>query len=389
MKEEYNTKEELYKVKLNNQEKITKSNLHSYEEEINDLKNEIIKLKNQLDISKKKNDELFLNKKSNEEELNNKLIKFEKENEKLTKIIANLKANINDNELISKTENNERKNMIDKLKEEIKQITKDLSEKEEQNNTLTDALNQANIAINQSETEIQTRNNTINELIEEKNQLIKQLNDNQNDFNEYKNSSQQEIEMLHQKMLAMEEERENLMNDNENNINEVNQLKNEINQYVSQEKIRFEESKEADDKFSNLAKAFQIKEKEYSEEIIKLTKINQKLQNDNENLKAKYEKKINLLTLQNNEATLRVKKLINTCISLKDYAMNLERNMSNAQAGINLGQMNNSMFLPNMGGLNINSTFQGGKFTSGFQNNINEGNQNDKILNDEELNQTY
>lgn len=54
MKEEYNTKEELYKVKLNNQEKITKSNLHSYEEEINDLKNEIIKLKNQLDISKKK-----------------------------------------------------------------------------------------------------------------------------------------------------------------------------------------------------------------------------------------------------------------------------------------------------------------------------------------------
>ena len=389
MKEEYNTKEELYKVKLNNQEKITKSNLHSYEEEINDLKNEIIKLKNQLDISKKKNDELFLSKKSNEEELNNKLIKFEKENEKLTKIIANLKANINDNELLSKTENNERKNMIDKLKEEIKQITRDLSEKEEQNNTLTDALNQANNAINQSETEIQTRNNTINELVEEKNQLLKQLNDNQNDFNEYKNSSQQEIEMLHQKMLALEEERENLMNDNENNINEVNQLKNEISQYISQEKIRFEESKEADDKFSNLAKAFQIKEKEYSEEIIKLTKINQKLQNDNENLKAKYEKKINLLTLQNNEATLRVKKLINTCISLKDYAMNIERNMSNAQAGINLGQMNNSMFLPNMGGLNINSTFQGGKFAGAFQNNVNEGNQNDKILNDEELNQTY
>lgn len=50
-----------------------------------------------------------MSRKSNEEELNNKLIKFEKENEKLTKIIANLKANINDNELLSKTENNERK----------------------------------------------------------------------------------------------------------------------------------------------------------------------------------------------------------------------------------------------------------------------------------------
>ena len=388
MREEYNTKEELYKVKLNNQEKISKTNINTYEEEINELKNEINKLKNQLDISKKKNDELISSRKSNEEQLNDKLFKYEKENEKLNKIISNLKSNINDKELLSKSESNNQRNLIDKLKEDIKTITKDLSEKEEQNSSLTDALNQANNAINISEVEIQTRNNTINELVEEKNQLLKQLNDNQNDFNEYKSSSQQEIEMLHQKLLALEEERENLINDNQNNINAVNQLKNEINQIVSQEKIRFVENKESDDKFNNLAKAFQIKEKEYSDEIIKLTKINQKLENDNENLKAKYEKKINLLTLQNNEATLRVRKLINTCISLKDYAMNVERNMNNTQAGINLGQLNNSMFLPNIGGLNINNTtFQGSKFTGTIQKS--EGNQNNKILNDDELNQTY
>ena len=388
MREEYNTKEEMYKVKLNNQEKISKSNIYSYEEEINDLKNEITKLKNQLDNSKKKNDELIMSRKSNEEQLNDKLFKYEKENEKLTKIISNLKNNINNNELLIKTENINQKNIIDKLKEEIKNITKDLSEKEEQNINLTDALNQANNAINQSETEIQTRNNTIDELVEEKNQLMKQLNDNQKDFNEYKNSSQQEIEMLHQKLLAIEEERENLINDNENNITEVNQLKNELNQITFREKIRFEETKETDNKFNNLAQAFQMKEKEYTDEIIRLTKINQKLQNENENLIAKYEKKINLLTLQNNEATLRVRKLINTCISLKDYAMNAERNMNNIQAGINLGQINNSMFLPNIGGLNINNTtFQGGKYTGTFTTN--EGNQNNKILNDVELNQTY
>ena len=148
-------------------------------------------------------------------------------------------------------------------------------------------MNQANNAINISEVEIQTRNNTINELVEEKNQLLKQLNDNQNDFNEYKSSSQQEIEMLHQKLLAIEEERENLINDNENNITEVNQLKNELNQITFREKIRFEETKETDNKFNNLAQAFQMKEKEYTDEIIRLTKINQKLQNENENLIAK------------------------------------------------------------------------------------------------------
>ena len=384
MKEEYNTKEELYKVKLNNQEKITKSNMNSYEEEISDLKREINQLRKNLDESKQKNDELILIKKTSEDSLNNKLIKSEKENDKLSKIIAGLKTNISDNELLVRTESNNQKQMIEKLKEELKNISKILSEKEEQNNSLTDALNQANNAINQSEIEIQTRNNTINELIEEKNQLLKQLNENQNDFNEYKKSSQHEIEMLHQKLDTLENERQNLINDNQNQITEVNQLKDEISQYVAQDKIRFEETKEVDNKFNNLAQAFQIKEKEYSEEILKLSKINQKLQYENENLKAKYEKKINLLTLQNNEATLRVKKLINTCISLKDYAMNVERNMNNTQLG--LGQLNNSMFIPNTG-FNINNTFQAGKFSGGLQNN--KGNVVDKILNDEELNQTY
>ncbi len=378
MREEYNTKEELYKVKLNNQEKISKSNLHSYEEEINDLKNEINRLKNNLDNMKKKNDELTLNKKTSEDNLNNKIIRYEKENEKLSKMITNLKNNINDNELLVKTENNNQKNIIDKLKEELKNLSKELEEKNEESNSLTNALNEANIAINQSEAEIQTRNNTINELMEEKNQLMKQLKDNQNDFNDYKNSSQQEIEMLHQKLLALEEERENLINDNENQITEVNQLKDELTKFATQDKIRQEENKEADNKFNNLAQAFQIKEKEYGDEIIKLRTINQKLQNDNENLKAKYEKKINLLTLQNNEATLRVRKLINTCITLKDYAMSIERNINNAQLG--LGQLNNSMFIPNTG-LNMNNTFQGGKFVG--------GNQIDKILNDVDLNQTY
>ena len=399
MKEEYNTKEELYKVKLNNQEKISKESMNAYEEEINELKKEINELKSNIDELKKNNDELAINKKSSEDNMKNKLLKYEKETEKLNKIITTLKSNISDNELQAKTENNNQKNIIEKLKEENKSLSKNLSEKEEQNNSLTDALNQANNAINQSEIEIQTRNNTINELMEEKNQLIKQLSDNQNDFNEYKNSSQQEIDMLRQKLAIMDEERKNLINDNENQINEVNQLKDEITQYAEQEKIKNEDIQEADNKFNNLAKAFQIKEKEYSEQIINLNNINQGLINDNENLKAKYEKKINLLTLQNNEASLRVKKLINTCISLKDYIMGLERNINNSKLGIgqlnninnmnlnnlNLNNVNNSMFAPNTG-FNINNTFQMGRYSNNTFQNIQDI---DKILNDDELNQTY
>ena len=75
--------------------------------------------------------------------------------------------------MLSKTETNRQKNEIDKLKEEIKSLYKKISEKEEQNTTLKNALNQANRGMNQSE--IETRNNINNGLNEEKAQLTKQL----------------------------------------------------------------------------------------------------------------------------------------------------------------------------------------------------------------------
>ena len=388
MKDEYNKKEEILKMKLDNQEKLNKDAARAHEEEANELKNENLKLKNQLDTIKKNNEELLEKQKMSEDTFNNKMINKEKENEKLTKIINTLKTNINEFNLLSKTESTKQKNEIEKLKEEIKNLYKKISEKEEQNTTLTNALNQANTAINQSQLEIETRNNTINGLNEEKAQLTKQLNDKQNDFNEYQNSSQQEVEMLKQKLLSVGEEKDNLIKDNEQQINIIKQLKEDINHYETNNNIYLEEKKENDDKFNNLAQAFQTKEAEFSEEIDKLKKLNQKLLSENENLKSKYEKKINLLTLQNNEATLRVKKLINTCISLKEYVLSIERNMNNIN---NTNNNNNSTYVgPN------NNTFQGQRFSSvqknrdilnGMNNIINQI--DSKLLNDEFLNQTY
>ena len=386
IKDEYNKKEEIYKVKLNNQEKLTKNAAKANEEEVNELKNEIMRLKNQLDSIRQKNEELLENKKLFEDTYNNKLVNQEKENEKLTIIINSLKSNINDFNLLSKTEANKQKNEIEKLKEEIKSLYKKISEKEEQNTTLTNALNQANNGINQSEIEIETRNNTINGLNEEKAQLTKQLKEKQNDFNEYQTSSQQEIEMLHQKLLAVEEERDNMVKENEEQNNVINQLKEELYQYEANGNIYLEEKKESDNKFNNLAKAFQIKEKEFSDEIEKLKKINQKIIIENENLKSKYEKKINLLTLQNNEATLRVRKLINTCITLKNYLLSFERNM-NANVNNNNNNSgyqgaNNTVQVQRLGSNQKNSNL-----LNGMNNIINQI--DSKILNDEFLNQTY
>ena len=386
MSQEFANKEDLYKVKLANMEKTIKLNLNTAEEEKNELKNDLTKLKIEIDTLKKRNEDILNKNKLTEEKNNNTIFRYQKEVEKLNKTVSSLKNNLNDKDLLTKTETNNQKNIIDKLKDDVKRLSKNLSQKEEEYNNLLDSLNKVNNTINQSQVEIETRNNTINELMEEKNQLIKQLNENQNDFNEYRNSFQQEIELLHQKVITLEEEKENLITDNENQITEVNQLRDELNQFASQDKLRFEESQEYDNKFSNLAQAFQIKEKELGDEIFQLRKINQNLMNDNENMRAKYEKKINLLTLQNNEASLRVKKLINTCIQLKDNLMTLQRKtgMNMGTSGI-FGQVNNSMFLPNTG-LNMNNMSQYQFNTGMFQKS-----DNDKILNndDDDLDFTY
>ena len=385
MSQDFSNKEDLYKVKLANMEKTIKLNLSNAEEEKSELKREINKLKGDIDTLKKRNEDILNKNKLTEEKNNNNNFKYQKEIEKLNKIILNLKSNLNDKDLLTQTETNNQKNLVDKLKDDIKNLSLNLSQKEEQYNNLLDSLNKVNNTINQSEAEIETRNNTINELIEEKNQIIKQLNETQNDFNEYRNSSQQEIELLHQKVVTLEEENYNLINDNQNQTNEVNQLKEEIDQFTSQDKLRFEENQEYDNKFNNLAQAFQIKEKEFSDEIFQLRKINQKLMSDNENMRVKYDKKINLLTLQNNEATLRVKKLINTCIQLKDNLMTLQRKtgMNMGTSGI-FGQVNNSMFLPNTG-LNIANMSQ-----YHYNTGLRPKKESDKFLNnDEDLDLTY
>ena len=54
-------------------------------------------------------------------------------------------------------------------------------------------------------------------------------------------------------------------------------MKEELYQYEVKGNIYLEEKKESDNKLNNLAKAFQIKEKEFSDEIEKLKKINHKL----------------------------------------------------------------------------------------------------------------
>jgi len=348
LREECNKKEELYKVKLDNLEKISKTNTHSYEEEVNELNSEIKKLKNEISILKRKNDELLLNQKNSENDYTTKIRNKEKEIEKLSKAVNDLRLHINDNAYNNKSEAISNKNLVEKLKIDNENLYKALDERDQQINDLNLALNDADNVIKQSEYEINTRENTINNLTQEKELLLKQLNDKQIDFVEFQNSAQQEIDMLHNKLDMLEKEKNMLISDNENQQDEINKLHDDLNQYLCDDEIHFEECKEADKKYNELAEAYKMKEKDCNSAIAQLNIMNNNLRTELELLKSKYEKKIKILTLNNEELNTRVKNLINTLISLKDYALSIERQLNDVPlAQQQDGNNNYSMFVRN------------------------------------------
>jgi chromosome segregation ATPase len=363
IKDEFNKKEELFNIKLVNQEKIAKSNTRTYEEDMGELNLEIRNLKNHIEALKRRNDELISMKKNSDNDFVLKLKTKDKEIEKLTNIISELKLDINNNNLDNQSQIVDYKNIIEKLKQENSELVATIDELNSQIEELNSAISQADNYIKQSETEISTRENTINSLIQEKNLLLKQLNEKQIDFSEYQNSSEQEMNLLHNKVASLEKEKNFLINDNQLNRNEINQLQDDINQYLNDDKLHFEECKQADKKYNDLAEAYKIKEKEYSEALAQLNIINNKLKVELELIKSKYEKKIHNLTLNNNELNIRVKNLINSLIALKDYALSIERNMNEAQ---NLKQ-NYSMFIKNNNNSFINDEFG----NTNLNNNLN------------------
>ena len=357
MKDEFNKKEELYHIKLGNQEKMAKNNSRTYEEDISELNSQNRNLKNQIDLLKRRNDEIISAKKSTENDFIIQLKMKDKEIDKLAKQISDMKLNINNSMLNTKSQMVYNKNTIDKLKEDNLELIKAIEDRDAQILDLNQALDQADLIIKQKEDEINNRNNNINSLMKEKETLLQKLNDKQIDFDEYQNSSQQEMNILHNKLASLEKEKNILINDNQNHRNEIYQLQDDMNQYLNDDKLHFEECRQVDQKYNNLVKAYKNKEKEYSENIAKLNVVINNLKVEMELIKTKYEKKIQNLTLNNNELNVRVKNLINSLIALKDYALTIERNMNEAYNMRNNFNNNYSMILKNNNNSFINEEF--------------------------------
>ena len=340
LKNQHEKKEELYKVKLANMEKVNKSTIHQYENDISDLKVTIEKLKVENEKLKSLLSDANDRIKDNESEYKKKLLDAQKNYEKASKALLNLQNETSEANLSIKERLSSDAKRITELEEEIKSLGQQLNEKSDQLTQLNTEISEYVNTVSECEKELKKREALINGYKDEKELLTKKLNDKQIDFVEYQNSSQQENDILHKKLLMMDKERSQLIDNLTSTQKEIKNLQEQISQYETHSKLHLDECKEVDRKYNDLAKTLELKEEEYNSECERYSNLLKKSQNDIDVLKAKYEKKCQMLKLENDELNVRIKNLISTLISLKDYAMSVERNI-NDRGNIN---MNNSMY---------------------------------------------
>ena len=341
MKEEHIKKEELFKVKYDNKERNQNITIKHYEYEIDELKNQIERVKTELENSKKLNEDLTEKDYDKGTDYDKKANDKLRENDRLANTILELKETINENNLNYENENKNSRQIIEKLQDDINNLNQDLKSRDDQIILLNEAVIEFDNAMKSSENELKSRETIINNLNEEKERLQKQLNDKQMDFVEYQNSAQQIIDILHKKLLNLDREKNNLFNDHSSDDNQISILQEQLNQYELHSKSNKDECDKLDKQYNDLVKAFEIKDKEFRDKVLQFKLLSQKRNNEKEILKAKYEKKIQSLTINNNELNSRINNLINSLISLKDYAISIERNLNEASM---MNAMNSSMY---------------------------------------------
>ena len=339
LKNQHEKKEELYKVKLANMEKVNKSTIHQYENDISDLKVTIEKIKVENEKLKTLLSDANERIKENESEYKKKLLESQKNFEKASKALLNLQNETTETNLSIKEKLSSDAKKILELENEIKSLNQQLNDKSEQLTQLNAEISEYVTTVGECEKELKKRETLINGYKDEKDLLTKKLNDKQIDFVEYQNSSQQENDILHKKLLMMDKERSQLIDNLTAAQEEVKNLNEQISQYETHSKLHLDECKEVDRKYNDLAKTLELKEEEYNAECERYSNLLKKSQNDIDVLKAKYEKKCQMLKLENDELNVRIKNLISTLISLKDYAMSVERNINDRNVN-----MNNSMY---------------------------------------------
>ena len=292
------------------------------------LKNENQNIKNEIIILSKQIKILSQQLKDKEQNYLNEI----KEKENKIKILIEK----NNNEV------NEKTIKISSLKEEIKKINlekenldkkfKEILEDNTQKNIIIKKLNDCileyNQVIIQSQNELTDRDKS-NEYIEkEKEKLLKQINELTNEKSRLEEKNKKIIEENKIQNSIYEEKIKEIIKENNCKNKEINKL-NEIITEIQKDKEDIKNATVNIEKSNIYLTNLKEKQNELNEKVSSLTNIICEKEKIIQNLKDKYDQKISIYKLKLSENKNRIKNLMNNLIEMKTYIKELEKIFEN------------------------------------------------------------
>ena len=176
----------------------------------------------------------------------------------------------------------------------------------------------------------------------------------------------------------------NLINDKAFNLDQIQNLQNELNQIKQNlnnlNNNNFKNENIFNSSFSNEYNKTFKDNFDYENEINRLNILNRKFANQNELLKAEYEKKIQILDLNNHELNSKIQYLLNSLIALKDYALSVEKNSNNIYLS-NFNEKINEIIKRNYNNINNDENYEINKNNNIINNETKDNNTNNNIMN--------
>lgn len=334
--------EEIFKIKASNIEKSKKVSIQNLEDEISDLKlkNEKLKLENDKArtlLNEAQND---LKTKDNLIQQNNR--NNEKEKENYNKTLLRVQNENEENSTNQKETIDLLQRKIENLKNEITKLSDENETKQKENQDLLNQLKEADKSIKDAQKELNKRQLIINSLSNENESLKGMMNEKQIEVVEFQKSTQNEINILSNKLQISEEEKEKLINEIQMHETEKSSLQEKLNINENDRFVNGEEVEAVRQKYAELVDAFNAREEQFNNQIEEYNSVLAQKESNEEMLTNKYETALHKLKIENNSYKARIKNLMTTLTSLKDYAISVDRNMSEINDQSYINNLNNS-----------------------------------------------
>lgn len=289
-------KEESLNIKISSIEKKRSIDQQNHQKELIALTVENGRLKAEIEKLKHQIDDITIEYNDKERQYQTKVGIYENEIDSLKAKIVQYKHDLTDNQVSSKEINHDLNFKLNRNQNELKAKTDELNDKNGIIQQLNDCICEYNTVIKETENEIKQRDNAITITSAEKEKLQKELDEVKYALVEAQSKSKGTIDSLNMKINYNMDRLTNLAKDNEEFKKENKGLRHEIAKVKDEKRNLFDTVSSLEKKLKENMKLLLTKEADYSNQIKQYRSAICEKETLETTMRNKYEKKINMVS---------------------------------------------------------------------------------------------